>query len=138
MKPTDFKKKYEALQNEAKAIAAELKLLIKRYRALAKKATKLGYRGVDDTDRQLYREPEYYDDLTTRGWNIEILTQLFRFEDECDKTDRDTLSLVRDALLKLVNEPFKKKIEKKKKKKVVHKGKSCATCEEECALREYK
>lgn len=116
MKVLDFKKKYEALQDDAKAIAAELKLLIKRYRTLAKRATKLGYRGEDDTDRHLYKEPEYYDDLTTQGWNIEILTQLFRFEDECDKTDRDSLSIVRDALLKLANEPFKKKIEKKKKK----------------------
>lgn len=116
MKPIDFKKKYEALQDEAKAIAAELKPLIKRYRTLAKQATNLGYRGEDDTDRHLYKEPEYYDDLTTQGWNIGILTQLFQFEYECNTPDSDCLSIARNALLKLVNEPFEKKIEKKKKK----------------------
>ena len=116
MKLLDFKKKYGVLQDEAKDIARELKPLIKRYRTLAKQSTSLGYKGVDDNDRHLYREPEYYDDLRTQGWNIGILTQLFRFEDEIERPDCDSLSIVRDALLKLVNEPFEKKIEKKKKK----------------------
>lgn len=95
MKTSQFKTKYEALQEEAKSLADELQPLAKKFRSLSKRAVDLGFKA--DMDKDLYRRC-----LDPDGWNIHVLFRLADFE--CDSSDHFTCAM--NNLLNLVNEPF--------------------------------
>lgn len=102
MTTEQFKEKYEALQKEAKAIAAELKPFAKKYRSFCKKASALGHKA--DYDKKLYRENKELGDNEPDGWNIHILFRLTDF-DEAEEWVKDACNV----LLNLTDESFAKK-----------------------------
>lgn len=108
MTTAQFKKKYEDLQKEAKAIATELKPLAKRYKALCTKATTLGTKV--DYDARLYKENKELGDHEPDGWNIHVLFRLTDFEDEAGFLLRDAYLL----LMNLVDQPFNKQLKWRK------------------------
>ena len=102
MKTSELKIKYEALQAEAKALAGELKPLVKRYNSICKKATALAYKA--DNDNGLYRK-DADGDNEPDGWNIHILFRLSDFEDDMGFLLQDAHTL----LLNLADQPFNKR-----------------------------
>lgn len=107
MKTEEFENKYVALQAEAKALAAELKPFVKRYKSLCKKASALGHKA--DNDKKLYRENKELGDNEPDGWNIHVLFRLTDFEDEASFFLQDACVL----LLNLADEPFRSKTKKR-------------------------
>lgn len=101
MKTSQFKAKYEALQEEAKSLANELRPLAKKFKSLSKRAAGLGSKA--NTDKGLYRPCGTTDDSEPDRWNIHVLFRLTDFE---DYSADDYLIGAMNLLLNLVDEPF--------------------------------
>ena len=99
MTTKELKKKYLALQEEARSLDKELKPLLKRYRSICRKANSLA--NVADNDKELYTF-----DQTTRqnepdGWNINILFRLSDFEEPGESN----LDVAHDNLVGIIKQP---------------------------------
>lgn len=105
MKVEEFKNKYVELQKEAKAIAMELKPLVKRYETACKKASALAVKA--DYDKQLYKWVPERDDMDTDGWNVRVLSRLEDFNGV-----EEFLKGARNVLLNLADQPFAKRQKK--------------------------
>lgn len=98
MTTSELKKRYTALQEEARSIDKELKPLLRRYRSICRKANSLAT--VADNDKELYTF-----DKTTRqnepaGWNINILFRLGDFEEP----DESNLDIAHDNLVGIIKQ----------------------------------
>lgn len=98
MTTRELKKRYTALQEEARSLAKEMKPLLRRYRSICRKANSLAT--VVDNDKELYTF-----DKTTRqnepdGWNINILFRLSDFEEP----DESNLDIANDNLVGIITQ----------------------------------
>ena len=98
MTTKELKKRYMALQEEARSIDKELKPLISRYRSICRKSRRLFY--VADMDNELYT----FDQTTGRnepnGWNSKILFRLSDFEEP----DESYMGVVHDNLVGIIKQ----------------------------------
>lgn len=79
MTTSELKKRYSALQEEARSIDKELKPLLRRYRSLCRKANSLYYKA--NNDKELYTFNQIIGSTVPDGWNINILFRLSDFEE---------------------------------------------------------
>ena len=100
MKVSDFKAKYESIQEQAKDINAKVAPLLKELKKLGKQASSLAWKV--DFDKGLYKEVKG-EGLVEDGWNIAILHRLayLNLSEEVDA--------ISDSLYNIIHTPFIKK-----------------------------
>ena len=115
-----FKEKYEALQNEGNEIYAQMKPLLKRLKALAKRALKLADKA--DEDNGLYEKVQVkvgefhgMDTMETRyvaNWNESILFRLEDFDFLVNDPNNSAIECIDNVLYNLKHTKFGKQNKK--------------------------
>ena len=118
MKVEQFKEKYEALQKEGNDIYAQIKPLLKRLKALAKRGLSLADKA--DADKELY---DYFnrvietpngnklvtgEDSCTKGWDTAILFRLWDFDSLVNDYNNPAIDCIDNVLYNLKHTKFKK------------------------------
>ena len=117
MKVEQFKEKYEALQKEGNDIYAQMKPLLKRLKALAKRGLKLankadGDKGLCEKVQVKVGEFHGVDTMETRlvhNWNESILFRLWDFEFLVNDLNNPAIDCIDNVLYNLKHTRFEKK-----------------------------
>lgn len=116
MKVEEFKEKYEALQKEGNDIYAQIKPLLKRLKALAKRGLSLadkadGDKGLCEKVQVKVGEFHGVDTMETRlvhNWNESILFRLWDFDFLVNDYNNPAIDCIDNILYNLKHTKFKK------------------------------
>ena len=98
MTTKELKKRYMALQEEARSIDKELKPLLNRYRSICRKSRRLYFEA--DRCYELYAFDQTIGHYEPDGWNIKILFRLSDFEEP----DESYMDVIHDNLVGIIKQ----------------------------------